>query len=972
MARVTNTVLGEVIRSAVGSDGSSDCDRELLGRFADAGDQAAFGTLFRRHSGMVLGVCRRALSNLQDAEDACQATFVVLARRAKSGRWQPSVANWLYTTARRVARNARLAAERRARREKKVAVPEAVQPVDRMTGRELLDILDFELDRLSPAYREPLVLCYLEGLTRDEAAARLGVPPASLKTRLERGRRRLGEALTKRGCVLGAGLLALAATSPAGATPLRLYQAVLAAAAGSPPDAVAKLAKGVAASGIGKSNWVGLVALVGAVVLGIGFATGRPVAVGQPPRDAMPAKSRAAASDRASGSNGAADRGQEITLKGTVFDTDGKPFRGAKLLLAGKGDEPVDLGVSDADGRFATRIAVDHRPLHVVAKAAGFGCDFCYVYANDAPVELHLVKDHAVRGRIVDTQGRPVPGASVHALEIAAYENESLDAFLVEWKKRDFFKGPPRARQHLREAPSSLFATTTDARGQFTLDGSGRERFVVLRLDGAGIADMEIQVLNREGFDPKPYNQATLDNMPEGFKKTRWLLDGPELAIVAELEKPIRGIVTAADTGKPRSGVDVWLTRNDRQALTPVPVKARTDASGRFAIRGARKAPAYMLEVQGDTDAAYMPRQVYFDDTIGYEPIAVDFRVLKGVIVTGHVRDRSTGEGIPGHVMAAVLAGNPYAKQYTEFHLGAHGEPMQITADDGAFRVVTIPGPVLLMGGAQGSRQQADGRRVPRVYKQPVPDPKYPQYFPKAPSGTIGYSYSCLYLPDGGGVVPVQGNYCRVLDIKPGTEFVEQDLLLEPSATLKVLVRDAAGKALTGARVAGTRPEDYFSPDNCRTDTCTVYDLQPGKTRLLVFFHPGQALAGTLMLNGDEKTPVIATLRPTGSVKGRLVGEDGKPLTGVPIDLKYRDRAAAEMHEDAEWSRQRLSGSDGSFLIETVIPGLAFDLSIGPSSRQRRKLTVALKPAAAVTVGPGETKDLGNVVVRPRAERSGE
>src|SRR5258705_117668 len=83
-------------------------------------------------------------------------------------------------------------------------VPAAVQPVDQMTGRELLATLDEELDKLPPRYREPLLLCYLEGLTRDEAANRLHIPAATLKTRLERGRKRLGDALTRRGCVLGA------------------------------------------------------------------------------------------------------------------------------------------------------------------------------------------------------------------------------------------------------------------------------------------------------------------------------------------------------------------------------------------------------------------------------------------------------------------------------------------------------------------------------------------------------------------------------------------------------------------------------------------------------------------------------------------------------------------------------------------------------------------------------------------------
>src|SRR4051812_48717786 len=98
--------LNRVIRTAADRAGSPATDRDLLRRFAD-GDEAAFEALVRRHTGLVLGVCRRALGNDQDAEDACQATFLILARKAGSGRWQPSVANWLFATARKVARDLR-------------------------------------------------------------------------------------------------------------------------------------------------------------------------------------------------------------------------------------------------------------------------------------------------------------------------------------------------------------------------------------------------------------------------------------------------------------------------------------------------------------------------------------------------------------------------------------------------------------------------------------------------------------------------------------------------------------------------------------------------------------------------------------------------------------------------------------------------------------------------------------------------
>jgi RNA polymerase sigma factor (sigma-70 family) len=349
MAKHTAAVLGEAIRAAVGGAAAGLNDRELLHRFA-AGDHDAFAALFRRHAGMVLGVCRRALPCVQDAEDACQATFLLLSRKAASASWQPSVANWLYLTARRVAHNARVAALRRARREGRAAVPEVVQPVDRMSGRELLDTLETELDQLPPTYRESLVLCYLEGLTRDEAAARLGVPPATVKIRLERGRKRLGDALTKRGCVLGAGLLALAATSPAGASPLRLVDAVLATATGTPPGAVAKLAGGVMLNGLRKKAWIVILVLLGTGVVHLGGASS------PPDKAKTPAEMPAPPNTEKANATAKAAEPKARTISGRVLDPDGKPVAGARLVLPAEQVPPVDgtieVAVTAADGTF--------------------------------------------------------------------------------------------------------------------------------------------------------------------------------------------------------------------------------------------------------------------------------------------------------------------------------------------------------------------------------------------------------------------------------------------------------------------------------------------------------------------------------------------------------------------------------------------------------------------------------------------
>jgi RNA polymerase sigma factor (sigma-70 family) len=178
-------------------------DAQLLERFATCGDEQAFAALVQRHGSLVLGVCRRILQSAHDAEDAFQATFLVLARRASAIRKPDSVASWLYEVAYRLARKMKAETIKRRQRQEKVRPPAPVAPAD-LAARELHGVLDEELRRLADKYRQPLLLCYLEGLTQEEAAAQLGWPRGTLKRRLERGRDLLKSQLARRGLGLGA------------------------------------------------------------------------------------------------------------------------------------------------------------------------------------------------------------------------------------------------------------------------------------------------------------------------------------------------------------------------------------------------------------------------------------------------------------------------------------------------------------------------------------------------------------------------------------------------------------------------------------------------------------------------------------------------------------------------------------------------------------------------------------------------
>jgi RNA polymerase sigma-70 factor (ECF subfamily) len=250
---------------------------------------------------MVLRVCVRALGDTPDAEDAFQATFIVLAWRAPAVTRPGLLANWLYGVAHRTALKARARAARQRAAERQVSPVTALDPLDELAQRGLVRALDDELSRLPEKYRAPIVLCYFEGLTHEEIGRRLGCPRKTVTTRLARGCQRLRTALTRRGITLSALALAALLSDRATAMPARLLETTVHAAVTGPvPVGVAGLAKEVLAiMCANKLKRFVLLLLVGAaaVLLG-GFApTGR-YAAAQPKPGVQPPAPPAASGTR--------------------------------------------------------------------------------------------------------------------------------------------------------------------------------------------------------------------------------------------------------------------------------------------------------------------------------------------------------------------------------------------------------------------------------------------------------------------------------------------------------------------------------------------------------------------------------------------------------------------------------------------------------------------------------------------------
>jgi RNA polymerase sigma factor (sigma-70 family) len=229
MARVQLAAVQQFIRRlAVDGRLAEWSDGQLLEILADPQREAAFAVLLRRHGPMVWGLCRRLLRNWHDAEDAFQATFLILSRRAACIRKHESLASWLYGVAWRVATRAKTNAVRRHAKERATFGRKQTIAAEEPDA-EWPPLLHEELNRLPEKYRAPLILCYLQGKTHESAARELGCPSGSMSHRLARGRELLRQRLSRRGLTLTAGLVGTALAERAGATtmPARLLQSTL-------------------------------------------------------------------------------------------------------------------------------------------------------------------------------------------------------------------------------------------------------------------------------------------------------------------------------------------------------------------------------------------------------------------------------------------------------------------------------------------------------------------------------------------------------------------------------------------------------------------------------------------------------------------------------------------------------------------------------------------------------------------------
>lgn len=414
----------------------------------------------------------------------------------------------------------------------------------------------------------------------------------------------------------------------------------------------------------------------------------------------------------------------EMVVRGRVLLPDGRPAAGAELYwskLANPESHSTEQvnhtkrAVTDDDGQFRISVAGGElsaapMPLYLIAHKAGFGIDWFSPERGEnlSDITLRLVEDRAIRGRVIDTEGRPVVGARVAVNGVLASSGGSLDAFLTAWKHdwRDAFMKLDHA-VHARLG--SILGGVTDADGQIELRGVGVERVAETGVEAAGRVLVELLVATRDGFDPAPYNTQALNGIPVPLRRSTFIprLTGLQFELVGETEWVLRGkVFTGADRqpvvgARVESGGGSWGTN----------VSTVTDETGRYELHGLPRNEPALLCVSPSTATGLLSRSMEVSPAPGELAVDLDIELRPGIVVEGRVYDQASGKGVRGGVSFVPLPGNKYVDQpgYDGFQ---HSRLGQQAGAEGEFRLLVIPGPGVLTAQVYGGGPRIGGSVV--------------------------------------------------------------------------------------------------------------------------------------------------------------------------------------------------------------------------------------------------------------------
>jgi hypothetical protein len=652
-----------------------------------------------------------------------------------------------------------------------------------------------------------------------------------------------------------------------------------------------------------------------------------------------------------------------LPIAGRVVDRKGQPVAGAKVYLYFDFGEPVThppipppvRATTGADGRFRFTAKVglslsspwafhDIYPgPRLAAFAEGYGPAWTEGLTIDDPDgnRLKLVADDApIAGRLMDLEGRPLPDVTVRVVQIDVTPTEDLSPWLSEAQKDPKTGFRAYYRMFTSWSPDSLLKLIPPAKtgpdGRFQLRGVGRERVVSLVIQGAKVQTRVVQVMTRVGS-----SQSMRPPVPEGQVETDILIYANGFEHIAAPSRDVEGDVVDAATGQPVPGVIIrpkmiqyaafenpyglirW--RPDRA------IRTATDARGHYRLDGLPVGHPVELGTMLSDRTPYRPMSQELPDAPSIGPTRLDFKLVRGIPVEGKVTNRTTGKPVAAFVEYLPTLENPNLSSIQDVSLF---EPIA-TRPDGSFTLPALPGPGVVIATAMDdlfltadrarAGQPAQTRKLGIIRGDTSPG-RSQALAPIAPESTAK-TYRC-------------------------------DLSVVPAPEPIVRILDPDGRPLAGAIVSGAESSDLSREcwwQSRQHGVFRVAGLIHHRIRNLAIHHEGRRLAGTLAVRDAEPGPLVARLRPWGTVSGRLVDRDGRPRPGVV--LSYQDSFRGRKPFDLAFPKDVTTDSSGRFTFVGLVPEQEYAIRLVPEDVYAPTVSVGWPHA----VEPGETKELGDV-----------
>jgi RNA polymerase sigma factor (sigma-70 family) len=919
-------------------------DVRLLDRYTTHHDELAFEALVRRHGPMVLGVCRRVLNDPNDAADAFQAAFLLLARKARSIWVDGSIGGWLHRVAWRIALQVHSDAARRRDQERRAAerTGEVIAPDP--WHDDTAAVIHQEIDRLPECYRRPVVLCYLEDMTYQQAARHLRWSEATTRGRLARARDLLRARLTRRGVTLaGAGLSVAGIASPGTAAPvptplltaavrsarqLALDESV--AAASATTFALMKQAargmmiarfKSIASAALLVGTLTGLATVMAAT--GIGGDDRIPAASPQVMKGG-PAPAGAAAPTRSG-------KGETKSIRGRVLAPDGRPAAGADVFVVVNLPRPLTMSVetsrtlgpvrTDAGGRFvfeAPRKLFDNYCMaDMVACLPGYASALSLPNAildEETEVTVRLKPEVPARIRLLDLEGRPASRVRVRLTQVDQDKPAPATVFLTSAPDRPL--------------PGWLGFLTADDQGRLTIPGLARDCNLSLEILDDRFAVQRFWLrLGQAAANGAVMSTFTLT-------PAHWL----------------EGCVRLGDSRRVAAGAEFVVISHSNPEVDPqgIRTRGRTDAEGRFRVNVPR-GESHEILVYPPEGSPFAFRRAEVASTQGVSQ-QVDVTLPRGVLVKGKVVESPSGRAVAGAILKhrPRRAGNP---NFQEAVANAGGyEPTAVTGPDGSFRIATLPGPGYLLVEA------AEPHYIAAEASESLIE-----------NGTPGGPR--LY-PDG----------LLAVDAPAGAE-VEATITLRSGRTLRGRLIDPDGRPAVDAGVveragqnslpAGKGEFELAGLDPARPVTVYFLDTKNQLARIVTFSRP------------DFDRPVTVRLRRCGSARARFIDAQGRPFAYVhvsvgvvtqrpmiglevflddrppaPHEASSQPQAANSLFEDLDAERydKLTTDTQGVVIYPTLIPGATYRICAGEGAWVTKKQFVA---------EAGRMLELGEITVNP-------